>query len=63
MSEAASEGRIVVRGEELENGETIIYDVVGTEQKSEAIFDMQGRRVQEPQKGSLYIVNGKKVMY
>ena len=55
--------RLEVIGEENENGETIIYDVVGTEQKSEAIFDMQGRRVQEPQKGSLYIVNGKKVMY
>lgn len=63
MSEAASEGRIVVRGEELENGETIIYDVVGNEQKSEAIFDLQGRRVQKPVKGNLYIINGKKVVY
>lgn len=27
------------------------------------IFDLQGRRVQEPQHGNVYIINGKKVMY
>ena len=28
-----------------------------------AVYDLQGRRVETPRKGSLYIVNGKKVVY
>ena len=61
--EVAGEIRMLVIGEENENGETIIYDVISTEQKSEKIFDLQGRRVLSPVKGNLYIINGKKVVY
>ena len=28
-----------------------------------AVYDLQGRRVETPRKGSLYILNGKKVVY
>jgi len=31
--------------------------------ESQAYFDLQGRKVAAPQKGQLYIVNGKKVLY
>ena len=27
------------------------------------IYDLQGRRVLEPQKGNIYIINGKKVVF
>ena len=30
---------------------------------SDVIFDLQGRRVLQPQKGGVYIINGKKVVY
>ena len=36
---------------------------VNAEQGNDFIFDLHGRRVVEPQKGSIYIVNGKKVMF
>ena len=52
-----------VAGEEDETGATIIYDVVNDAQAVDYIYDLQGRRVLEPQKGSLYIINGKKVVF
>jgi hypothetical protein len=57
--------RMRVVGEEDENGTTVIYDVdVEEEQQGEdVIYDLQGRRVLEPKKGSLYIVNNKKVIF
>ena len=47
------------------NGEATGIDSVGavTEQNSGLIFDLHGRRVVEPKKGGLYIVNGKKVVF
>jgi len=55
---------IAVRGEEREDGTTFIYDVeMDGEQTIDYIYDLQGRRVLEPQKGGLYIVNGKKVVF
>ena len=51
-------------GEEAEDGTTIIYDVeMDNEQTVDYIYDLQGRRVLEPQKGNLYIINGKKVIF
>ena len=53
-----------VIGEENEDGTTFIYDVeMDGEHTSDYIYDLQGRRVLEPQKGGLYIVNGKKVVF
>ena len=53
-----------VIGEEAEDGTTIIYDVEMDEtQDVDYIYDLQGRRVLEPQKGNLYIINGKKVIF
>ncbi len=55
---------IAVRGEEREDGTTFIYDVeMDGEQTSDYIYDLQDRRVLEPLKGGLYIVNGKKVLF
>lgn len=50
---------IVVRGED---GTTGVDEIAG-ENGETVIFDLQGRRVLEPQKGGLYIVNGKKVIF
>ena len=50
-------------GEELEDGTTVIYDVQMENNAPEGIYDLQGRRVVEPKKGGLYIVNGKKVIF
>ena len=58
--------RITVRGEEDENGATIIYDVVEdslNNNGNDFIYDLQGRRVSEPKKGGIYIKNGKKILY
>ena len=52
-----------VAGEEDETGATIIYDVVNDAQTVDYIYDLQGRRVLEPKKGNLYIINGKKVIF
>lgn len=38
----------------MNNGQWTIYN---------AVYDLQGRRVETPRKGSLYIVNGKKVVF
>ena len=50
---------IAVRGEELPDGTTVIYDVYD-ENIEDMIFDLQGRRVLETEKGGIYIKNGKK---
>ncbi len=60
---AAESIRMRVIGEENEDGTTTIYDVEADEQSVDYIYDLQGRRVLEPQKGGLYIVNGKKVVF
>ncbi len=43
------------------NGETTGIEGVETENNTQAIFDLSGRRVQKAEKG-IYIVNGKKVL-
>ena len=58
--------KIVVCGEEDENGATIIYDIVEdnlNNNGNDYIYDLQGRRVSEPKKGGIYIKNGKKILY
>ena len=68
--------RMRLIGEESENGTTVIYDVEADEElkgepavdasqngKVKAIYDLQGRRVLEPKKGGIYIVNNKKVIF
>ena len=64
LDETAGSIKMRVIGEEDENGETVIYDVeMDGEQTSDYIYDLHGRRVMEPQKGGIYIVNGKKVVF
>ena len=53
---------IAVRGEEREDGTTLIYDIE-EDQTVDYIYDLHGRRVMEPQKGGIYIINGKKVVF
>ena len=61
--------RMRLAGEENEDGTTVIYDVEADEElkgenvKVKAIYDLQGRRVLEPKKGGLYIINNKKVIF
>ena len=57
--EAMARMRIVTRGES--EGTTGIENSELINQKSEIIYDLQGRRVAQPTKG-IYIVNGKKVI-
>ena len=45
------------------NGGTTGIGSVGADQNVEFIFDLNGRRVAEPQKGGIYIVNGKKILF
>ncbi|MBO5135301.1 MAG: hypothetical protein J6C15_09150 [Bacteroidaceae bacterium] len=52
---------IVVRGEELPDGTTLIYDI-NAETGDNVIYDLYGRRVLETEKGNIYIINGKKVL-
>ena len=52
---------IVVRGEELPDGTTLIYDIEA-ETGDEFIFDLTGRRVLDTEKAGIYIKNGKKVL-
>jgi hypothetical protein len=66
---AANSIRMRLVGEEDEDGTTFIYDVEvddelkGENGKVKAIYDLQGRRVLEPKKGGIYIVNNKKVIF
>ena len=61
---AAQSMRMRLVGEVDENGATLIYDVKMNEEEGDAhIYDLQGRRVLEPKKGNLYIINHKKVIY
>ena len=60
---AAESIQMRVIGEENEDGTTFIYDVENDVQTVDYIYDLQGRRVLEPQKGNLYIINGKKVIF
>ena len=55
--------RMRLVGEELGGETTVIYDVEAAEQDAGCIYDLQGRRVLEPQKGGLYIINNKKVSF
>ena len=59
-----------VRGFSLDfdNGNQSVTGINGAEPlkgdtKQSAIYDLQGRRVAQPQKGGIYIINGKKVVY
>ena len=61
--EAAKSIKIRIVGEENEDGTTTIYDIENDIQDVDYIFDLQGRRVLEPQKGGIYIVNGKKIVF
>ena len=54
--EAAAKVRIYTRGEE-----TTDVQLLEAAPQSEAVYDLQGRRVAQPQQG-LYIVNGKKTI-
>lgn len=47
--------------EQQNHGITTTIDALRSQQKSSVLFDLQGRRVINPQKG-IYIVNGKKVV-
>ncbi|MDO4981773.1 MAG: hypothetical protein Q4E58_12830 [Prevotellaceae bacterium] len=47
--------------EEDENGTTAIQDIESTETITGPLYDLQGRRVDNPTKG-IYIVNGKKIV-
>lgn len=59
-AEATKAIRIHTRGE---NDETTDIEYLDSEQMSNDIYDLQGRRVINPAKGGFYIVNGKKVVF
>ncbi len=46
-----------------EGNTTGLVDIFNNTQQTEAIYDLSGRRVMAPQKGKIYIVGGKKVIY
>jgi hypothetical protein len=52
---------VVVRGEENEDGTTVIYDVLADRDIDGTIYDLQGRKVVEITEPGIYIINGKKV--
>ena len=54
---ALSRMRIIERGET-----TGIEDIAPAQQRETVIFDLSGRRVKQPVKGGVYIVNGKKMI-
>ena len=60
---AAQSIRMRVIGEESEEGTTVIYDVEDEKQDCDCIYDLQGRRVLEPKKGGIYIINNQKVIF
>ena len=48
----------------FDDGETTdIEEIESLEQSSDVIYDLMGRRVTMPQRGSLYMINGKKIIY
>ena len=57
--QAAQAIRIRAKGE----GTTSIEDAEICNQNSGIIYDLMGRRVSEPQKGAVYVVDGKKVVW
>ncbi len=60
---AAKTIRIVARGDEGFEGTTGV-DIVETDNAADGtIYDLSGRPVEEPVKGGMYIINGKKVIY
>jgi hypothetical protein len=64
--DAAQTIRMRLLGEESEDDTTLIHDLEADEESENdttVIYDLQGRRVVEPKKGSLYIINNKKVVY
>ena len=61
IKDAPASLSIVVRGEELPDGTTLIYDI-NAETGDNVIYDLNGRRVLETEKGNIYIINGKKVL-
>ena len=63
MDEVANCIKMHAIGEENEDGTTTIYHVEYDDQSVDYIYDLQGRRVLEPQKGVIYIINGKKVIF
>ena len=52
--------RIRLQGEGNTTG---LVDIFNNTQQTEAVYDLSGRRVMAPQKGNIYIVGGKKVIY
>ena len=46
-----------------DSGTTDIEEMENQEQSSDVIYDLLGRRVTTPQRGSLYLINGKKFIY
>jgi hypothetical protein len=52
--------RIRLQGEGNTTG---LVDIFNNTQQTEAIYDLSGRHVMAPQKGKIYIVGGKKVIY
>ena len=57
-------GFTIVFGEEgLITGLQTIIDESAIGSGSEYIYDLQGRRVTQPQKGNIYIIDGRKVLY
>lgn len=61
INDAPASLSIVIRGEELPDGTTLIYDI-NAETGDNVIYDLYGRRVLETEKGNIYIINGKKVL-
>lgn len=59
---STSPSRIGVRIYSADNSTTVIDRLVIDEDGAPVIFDLQGRRVQNPRKGGLYIINGRKAV-
>ena len=59
---AFSRVRIRIQGEGGETGIEVVETTVDGQQPT-VIYDLMGRRVAVPQKGTIYVVNGKKVMW
>ena len=56
--------RMCVQGEDDEE-DSPTSDICDLDEEEEAdiVYDLQGRRVLEPRKGNLYIINGKKIIF